>query len=58
MFLEDLEDLIQCAVYKEDNNIMCHMPSKQEIWEVIRCMNSLKAPGPDAMLGLFFIARA
>lgn len=49
-----LEELIQPSVSEEENESLCEVPSREEIRKIVFETNSLKAPGPDGLLGLIY----
>ncbi|XP_026459086.1 uncharacterized protein LOC113359710 [Papaver somniferum] len=44
----------EAQIYRSCNNTISLVPSKEEVWNTIRRMKSLKAPGPDGMPALFY----
>ncbi|KAK3017177.1 hypothetical protein RJ639_007120 [Escallonia herrerae] len=50
----DLENLILPSISTDDNNMLCSMPSEQEITQALSHLGSHKVPGPDGMTGLFY----
>ena len=50
----DLENLIAPCISEEENRELCRIPSREEIRKVVFGMKSLKAPGPDGFLALFY----
>ena len=53
-FPQDLEGLIEATISVEENDIICRVPTEDEIRKVVFEMHPLKAPGPDGLPGLFY----
>lgn len=50
----DLADLIQLAIFGDDNIRLCGLPSVEEIKDAIDQIGALKEPGPDGITAIFY----
>ena len=53
-FPQDLEGLIKATISLEENDIICRVPTEDEIRRVVFEMHPFKAPGPDGLPSLFY----
>lgn len=50
----NLDELIQPVIFKHENDCFMAVLSGDEVFEVVRKMNLIKAPRPDGMPARFF----
>lgn len=49
-----LQELLPKVLSREDNENLCCPTFDQEIWDVVRGIGGMKAPGPDGFTAMFY----